>query len=167
MRIFAIAKQSRAVRSRGGERRPSNDEGIFYVHTSETCQRSHYTISGGHPVDIRPWTKSRLFSDREGCRFPCLLGKSFPTWELHIPSMGTKTAQGGSLYAKQSSNMQQLTLQFEGFADTQQHIDVGTTKRRISEAVAKAMPVIKLSLQSAIAVAFAFSLMFFAAIIGG
>lgn len=81
--------------------------------------------------------------------------------------MGTKTAQGGSLYAKQSSIMQQLTLQFEGFADTQQHIDVGATKRRISEAVAKAMPVIKLSIQSAIAVAFAFSLMFFAAIIGG
>lgn len=58
-------------------------------------------------------------------------------------------------------------MQFEGFADTQQHIDVGATKRRISEAVAKAMPVIKLSIQSAIAVAFAFSLMFFAAIIGG
>lgn len=63
--------------------------------------------------------------------------------------------------------MQQLTLQFEGYADEHRPIDVSTTKRRISEAVAKAMPVIRLSLQSAIAVAFAFSLMFFAAIIGG
>ena len=63
--------------------------------------------------------------------------------------------------------MQQLTLQFEGYADTQQHIDVSTTTRRISEAVAKAMPKILLSLQAAIAVAFGFSLMFLAAVIGG
>ena len=63
--------------------------------------------------------------------------------------------------------MQQLTLQFEGFADTQQHIDVSTTKRRISEAVAKAVSVISLPLQAAIAVAFGFSLMFLAAVIGG
>lgn len=52
MCIFAIAKQDRAIRSRGGERRPSYTQGIFYVHTSETCQRSHYTNSGGHPVEL-------------------------------------------------------------------------------------------------------------------
>ena len=86
----------------------------------------------------------------------------------HLPSFeDNKPHRADPCIAKHYSNMQQLTLQFEGYADTQQHIDVSTTKRRISEAVAKAMPVIKLSLQSAIAVAFAFSLMFFAAIIGG
>ena len=67
-----------------------------------------------------------------------------------------------------SSNMQQLTLQFEGYADDyRQPIDVSATTRHISEAAAKAMPVIVLSLQAAGVTAFAFGLMFFAAIIGG
>jgi len=56
-------------------------QGIFYVHTSETCQRSHYTNSGGHPVDISPRTKSMMFSDREGCRFLCLIGEGAPRRE--------------------------------------------------------------------------------------
>lgn len=30
--------------------------------------------------------------------------------------------------------MQQLTLQFEGYADTQQHIDVGATRQRRAQA---------------------------------
>lgn len=29
---------------------PEITSGIIYADTSETCQRSHYTISGGHPV---------------------------------------------------------------------------------------------------------------------
>ena len=49
-------------------------QGIFYAHTSEVCQRPHYTNSGGHPVDISPRTKSIMFRDREGCRFLCLWG---------------------------------------------------------------------------------------------
>ena len=56
-------------------------QGIFYVHTSETCQRSHYTNSGGHPVDISPRTKSIMFRDREGCRFLCLIGEGAPRCE--------------------------------------------------------------------------------------
>lgn len=56
-------------------------QGIFYVHTFETCQRSHYTNSGGHPVDISPRTKSITFSDREGCRFLCLIGEGAPRRE--------------------------------------------------------------------------------------
>lgn len=63
--------------------------------------------------------------------------------------------------------MQQLTLQFDGYADSRPAFDVSATKRRISEAVAKAMPMIVLSLQAAGVTAFAFGLMFFAAIIGG
>lgn len=60
-----------------------------------------------------------------------------------------------------------MTLQFEGYADEHRPIDVSATKRRVSEALAKAVSVISLPLQAAIAVAFGFSLMFFAAIIGG
>lgn len=63
--------------------------------------------------------------------------------------------------------MQQLTLQFDGYADEYRPIDVSATKRRISEAAAKAMPMIVLSLQAAGVTVFAFGLMFFAAIIGG
>ena len=51
-------------------------QGIFYAHTSETCQRSHYTNSGGHPVRYKVHgLKSALFSDREGCRFLCRIGE--------------------------------------------------------------------------------------------
>lgn len=28
---------------------PEITSGIIYANTFETCQRSHYTISGGHP----------------------------------------------------------------------------------------------------------------------
>lgn len=63
--------------------------------------------------------------------------------------------------------MQQLTLQFEGYADSRPVIDVSTTKRRISEAVAKAMPMIVLSLQGIAITAFCFGIMFLAAILQG
>ena len=57
----------------GAKMTPEITSGIIYAHTSETCQRSHYTNSGGHPVELYVlMTKSILFSDREGCRFPCL-----------------------------------------------------------------------------------------------
>ena len=62
-----------------------NTQGIFYAHTLETCQRSHHAISGGHPVDISPWTKSMMFDDREGCRFPCLPGGDAPCREAGGP----------------------------------------------------------------------------------
>ena len=49
-RTFAIAKHvmniTRAMMT------PEITSGIIYANTSETCQRSHYTISGGHPVEI-------------------------------------------------------------------------------------------------------------------
>ena len=80
--------------------------------------------------------------------------------------------------------MQQLTLQFEGYADTQQHIDVGTTKRcslklchllpgwalrqlNPSAALARVVNNVKLIAQATLCVCFCFSLMFLAAIIGG
>ena len=92
--------------------------------------------------------------------------------------------QGGSLFAKQSSVMQQLTLQFEGYADTQQHIDVGTTKRcslklsdilpgwallqqNPSAALQTVISNVKLFAFAAVSVFFSFGMMFLAAIIGG
>ena len=86
--------------------------------------------------------------------------------------------------------MQQLTLQFEGYADTQQHIDGGATKQRksfkfspvhkvlermgnfrgislVSPAISMALSRVKLFSQAAAAVTFGFGLMFLASIIGG
>ena len=86
VRDFFVPLPSRNIivryRTKGGERRPSHNSGHFFCsHTSETCQRSHYTNSGGHPVDISPWTKSMMFRDREGCRFLCLIGEGAPRRE--------------------------------------------------------------------------------------
>ena len=56
-----------------GEDDARNSSGIIYAHTSETCKRSRYTISGGHPVELYVLVmKSTLFRDREGCRSLCL-----------------------------------------------------------------------------------------------
>ena len=81
--------------------------------------------------------------------------------------------------------MQQLTLQFDGFADQQhQQVDVGTTKRcsiRLFEilpgwamlqqnptaALQKVISNVKLFAQATLCVCFGFGLMFLAAIIGG
>ena len=79
---FAIAKRNRAIRSGGGVRRPSNDSGHFLCSlTLSRTHAPHYTNSGGHPVDISPRTKSITFSDREGCRFLCLIGEGAPRRE--------------------------------------------------------------------------------------
>lgn len=54
-------------------------QGIFYAHTSETCQRSHQAIGGCTPVDISPRTKSMMFRDRDCSLFlfvPALGGKA-------------------------------------------------------------------------------------------
>lgn len=96
MRIFAIANITEQFAPRAVKDARVMTQGIFYAHTSETCQRSHYTNSGGHPVDLSPWTKSVMFSDREGCRFPCLPGETFPAWEQGIPSEGTGYSQYGN-----------------------------------------------------------------------
>lgn len=64
--------------------------------------------------------------------------------------------------------MQQLTLQFEGYADeVRQPVEVGATTRRVMDLVARALPAATLFGQAAVAVAFGFSLMFLAAVIGG
>ena len=64
--------------------------------------------------------------------------------------------------------MQQLTLQFEGYADDmRQPIEVGATTQRMMDIVAKAMPKVVLFGQAAAAVSFCFGLLFLAAMIGG
>ncbi len=65
--------------------------------------------------------------------------------------------------------MQQLELQFQGYADERRPDDVNldATKQRLTESLAKAKPVIILYLQATSAVALGFSFMFLAAIIGG
>lgn len=65
--------------------------------------------------------------------------------------------------------MQQLELQFEGYADERRSIDVNldATKQRLSKCLTKAKPVIITSIQAATAVLISFGIMFFAAIIGG
>ena len=64
--------------------------------------------------------------------------------------------------------MQQLTLQFEGYADEmRQPVEVSATTQRVANLVAKAMPKVILFSQAAAAVTFGFGIIFFAAIIGG
>ena len=72
--------------------------------------------------------------------------------------------------------MQQMTLQFDGFAQVQQPLDVTATKQRTAQAldIARAaslvkafMPSVILFAKAALCVASAFGFMFFAAIIGG
>ena len=64
--------------------------------------------------------------------------------------------------------MQQLTLQFEGYADEmRQPSEVSATKQRVMNLVTKAMPKVILFSQAAAAVTCGFGLMFLAAIIGG
>ena len=79
-----------------------------------------------------------------------------------------QTAQGDPCKVKHHSNMQQLTLQFEGYADEmRQPVEVSATKQRVMNIVTKAMPKVILFSQAAAAVTFGFGLMFLAAIIGG
>ena len=72
--------------------------------------------------------------------------------------------------------MQQLTLQFDGFAKVQQPLDVTATKQRTAQAldIARAastvkafMPSVILYAKAAFCVASAFGMMFVAAVIGG
>ena len=134
-----------------------------------------------------------MFSDRgTAAAFPVTWGKSFPPWEQNIPALGTKQShtgnknRAGRIPASRniSSNMQQLTLQFEGFADTQQHIDGGATKQRSlklsdilpgwaltrrnpSAALARVVNNVKTFAQATLMVGFGFFLVFLSAIIGG
>ena len=88
-----------------------------------------------------------MFSDREGCRFLCLMGESVPAvrrnwmsaaservsvlkaWELSPIFEDTKPHRADPCIAKHNSNMQQLTLQFDGYADSRPVIDAGTAKQ--------------------------------------
>ena len=93
--------------------------------------------------------------------------------------------QGGSLFAKHSSIMQQLTLQFEGYAPIGQAKTQGTAKQcksfkffpvlKVLErtgnlrgiSLNRVISHVKLFSQAAAAVTFGFGLMFLASIIGG
>lgn len=103
----------------------------------------------------------------------------------HLPYFKkTKPHRADPCTAKQYSKMQQLTLQFDGYADQQQSIDVGTTKRcslklsdilpgwallqqNPSAALQKVISNVKLFAFAAVSVFFSFGMMFLAAIIGG
>ena len=64
-------------------------QGIFYAHTSEVCQRPHYTNSGGHPVDISPRTEVLNVSRQGGLPLSLSIGEN-------IPSKGTIYSQRGN-----------------------------------------------------------------------
>ena len=75
---------------------------------------------------------------------------------------------GGSRLLTKQCDMQQLTIQFEGFADERrQPVEVGATTQRVMDLVSKAMPKVVLFGQAALAVSFGFGVMFLAALIGG
>ena len=61
----------RVVCSKDGERRPTYHRAFFMLLLSETCQRSHYTNSGGHPVEFSSSDKALCVS-RQG-RLPLSL----------------------------------------------------------------------------------------------
>ena len=52
-------------------------QGIFYVHTSETCQRSHYTNSGGHPVEYKSSDEVYFVSRQGGLPLSLSIGERF------------------------------------------------------------------------------------------
>ena len=51
---------------------PEITSGIIYADTSETCQRSHYTISGGTPVELHVLATKSTYVWRQG-RLPLSL----------------------------------------------------------------------------------------------
>lgn len=90
--------------------------------------------------------------------------------------------QGGSLFAKHSSNMQQLTLQFDGYAPVGTPVNVGSTKQnksvlsqvsdKVSHVAASAKAALPLkrigeAIFAAASVVGGFALMFLAALIQG
>ena len=93
VRDFFVPLPSRNNRERKAPRAVKDarvmTQGIFYAHTSETCQRSHYTNSGGHPVDISPWTEVSIVSRQGGLPLSLSIGEN-------IPSRGTKYSQCGN-----------------------------------------------------------------------
>lgn len=90
--------------------------------------------------------------------------------------------QGGSLFAKQSSVMQQLTLQFDGYAPLGTPVNVGSTKQNksvlsqlrgkvshVAAAAKAALPLKRIGecIFAAVSVVGGFALMFLAALIQG
>lgn len=90
--------------------------------------------------------------------------------------------QGGSLFAKHNSIMQQLTLQFDGYAPLGTPVNVGATKQRksvtslVSDCVSRAAAAAKAALPlkrigefafAVVSVVGGFALMFLAAILQG
>ena len=96
--------------------------------------------------------------------------------------LGNKTVQGGSLLAKHNSIMQQLTLQFDGYAPLGTPVNVGSTKQNksvlsqlrgkvshVTAAAKAALPLKRIgeAIFAAASVVGGFALMFFAALIQG
>ena len=90
--------------------------------------------------------------------------------------------QGGSLLAKHNSNMQQLTLQFDGYAPLGTPVNVGSTKQNksvlsqvsdkvshVAAAAKAALPLKRIGecIFAAVSVVGGFALMFLAALIQG
>ena len=135
-----------------------------------------------------------MFSDRgTAAAFPVIWGKSFPPWEQNIPALGTNPSHTGNknragripASLNVSSNMQQLTLQFDGYAPIGQAKTQGTAKQcksfkffpvlKVLErtgnlrgiSLNRVISHVKLFSQAAAAVTFGFGLIFLAALIGG
>ena len=157
-----------------------------------------------------------MFSDREGCRFLCLWGsEGIDPWvspygrttntqpsdcesepdgliASDAPPLlrGKLPHRADPCIAKHHSIMQQLTLQFDGYAPIGQAKTQGTAKQcksfkfspvhkvlegmgnlrgisLVSPAISMALSRVKLFSQAAAAVTFGFGLMFLASIIGG
>lgn len=82
-RDFCLPLPSRNNRERKAPRAVKDarvmTQGIFYAHTSEVCKRPHYTNSGGHPVDISPWTEVSIVSRQGGLPLSLSIGENIPS----------------------------------------------------------------------------------------
>ena len=75
------------------------------IDTSETCQRSHYTNSGGHPVEIKSLDDCSIcLATGKAAAFFVYQGQVRYTGvsydlQIRLPHFKRQTAQGGSLYS--------------------------------------------------------------------
>lgn len=133
-----------------------NNIGHIFLPYFRELQVFSYAIIGSHPVELYTHSvKSILFRDRGSA--------------VDFLSLKRKQRRAVPCIAKQDSNMKQLELQFEGFADECKPVDVNldATKQRVIEIANKAKTIAIISVQATAAVAFCFGVLFISAIFGG